>query len=121
METRGDASLALRREAHKALSSRVPAFLSLAIALLTGALAGYGVRAFAVEDRPDAAARPVRAPHRTCLVLPPVISTGAPRVILLGQAIQPAPPAPEPSARTVPGAAAATFPPPATEMASPLP
>jgi hypothetical protein len=87
-DTRGETSLALRREAHKSLGGRLPALLSLAIAFLGGALAGYGIRAFAVER--GAAALPLRIARDPCPALPPLemIDFGPPRVLLLGDTIR---------------------------------
>lgn len=54
----------LRREARTALSGRVPVMLAIAIALMTGVLSGYGLRALTAEGHGVRPACPV-------LVVPP--------------------------------------------------
>jgi len=66
----------LRREARTAMSSRVPLALSIAVALLSGVLAGYGVRAFTAGDE----LRPSTCPRRhggTRVLIPPRASDAA--------------------------------------------
>lgn len=66
----------LRREARTAMSSRVPLALSIAVALLSGVLAGYGVRAFTAGGE----LRPTTCPRRhggTRVLIPPRASDAA--------------------------------------------
>jgi hypothetical protein len=53
----------LQREARKALSGRVPVILSIVLALLSGMLVGYSVRALSVEERAEWGSRGIRCPR----------------------------------------------------------
>lgn len=68
----GEPGPVLRREAAKALSGRVPLVLAIVLALLSGVLIGYGVRAFTAGQ---CAQRELRCPRQTRarpLIVPPV-------------------------------------------------
>jgi hypothetical protein len=67
----------LQREARKALSGRVPMLLSVVLALLSGTLVGYGVRAFTVEAKAGDGARELRCPRYSWPDGPITPSTGA--------------------------------------------
>ncbi len=66
----GEPEPVLRQEARKALSGRVPLAMSIALALLSGMLVGYGVRAFTAGQ---CERRELRCPRQTgarILVMP---------------------------------------------------
>jgi hypothetical protein len=88
----GGEARALRREAHTALSGRVPEVLAVAVALLSGCVLGYGWRALLGAS--EAAACPVRmaAPAPLVPVDPPV--SGPPPRLLFIEEKPLAPPCP---------------------------
>jgi len=97
----GEPGPVLRQEARKALSGRVPLALSIALALLSGVLVGYGVRAFTAAHGCER--RELRCPRQTRarpLVLPPATESDCkPRLRLLKEA------APEPAKTPAAGSA----------------
>lgn len=84
-EASREGSLALRREAYKALSGRVRVLLLVAIALVSGCLLGYSLRVVTAENEREETVCPARVAS-PCLLLLPQITYGAPpRLHLLGQ------------------------------------
>jgi hypothetical protein len=116
METRpgeeGEA-LELRREAHTALSGRVPAALAVSVALLSGCLLGYGWRAVIARCEHEPAVCPARIPPIVSVVPAGDLCGAAPRVLLIDQKpASPPCPAAEQATKSTETAAAA---PPAVE------
>ncbi len=109
----GEPEPVLRQEARKALSGRVPLALSIALALLSGVLVGYGVRAFTSAHGCERRER--HCPRAGPVVMPRAseASDCKPRLLLL-QEPAPVPAAAEPAAGSAgldaPAAAAAERP-----------
>lgn len=82
----GEPTPVLRQEARKALSGRVPLAMSIALALLSGMLAGYGVRALTAGSCERREVRCQRQTGARILVMPKAgeqLSDCKPRLHLL--------------------------------------